>query len=1600
MSMISAQNNCSEAIDITGMSDLCETIDLSQITFDIANGSCGNPEESPNIWYKFKAEGKDLTVSVSNESGQTSNINLIRFTTGSCDPIKYVQDTCAFDTLHIENFLEEGQEYYLEINFTNTDDIIKFCFVQPDETPAPLNDLSCDAIHLLPNGNCIRGTTVNAENDYQHLNCSEAIMQSVWYEFDLSEGDYFATQITINNISISGAIQVMLGTFDKCDSTYMFLQKYCGEPDGVVIDFNRLEAGQKYYINVSTLPEHQGEFDICVQEFATVSNSNPCTPKWIVPNEACESFDTYFSNFEYDITLCDYSNHTLWYAFNSENNLKDIRFELDYIEGSEFIFMGIGLFDGNWCENDFVFKDKYCGPAQGASVYLDSIENYRPYYVVIGSTYGFTGKYSMCSDADYNDPFINNSPCLAYELDDVNYCVSGSNIYGQASTEALCDSTAAKENWYKLETEQVKSTISVDLNSSSNKDLKLQLGYFEDGCNDTFKVIKNYCGPSGNQIMKYSFADTMEMAYLRVLTDTTVETSFNLCVNRLDYGYSCYENDFCKEAAEIGDLFLNMKRNFTACSFGATKENSSHDILGVYPTTWYTFNTSVAVDQIEFKAYSATTLGVHFAIYDQCNNPVSIFESYEQITDEVHFFVKVEGEQKYYLAVTPIDEKGGKVDICMEGLISGYCNKKEKLFVTSTSMNSPLSGPFKNGETINICYQIEEYNPMSEESCQWLQGIVPYFNDGWDISSFNYQAKPNVITDTLNAISNDVMWSWMANVHSSLNAPNKYLTLRNFDDHIDFCYGNDATCGGTQLSAGLPLPSGWYATNIKTGTHPDSTYGDGLYCDKNNGDWKVCFDLKVGEIANTTLDVEFYTLADGEIGAQENASISCINDQPLKKRFYTDCVSSPSHSKDTLSTCSSHVVDLGSEEGYTYKWLIKQNDKIFGIQSGGGKSAQFNLDNLSEELQWVNILLKKYQNNCLIEEKDVTIKLYPQPSIPDIKPVTVCLFDQIAMSQIVYLDSLIVEDFQVEWQTPNVENIPNAIWKEESDESFNMFVQTASGCTHTDQVKIHVEDVYVGDIIKPFTICKDEEVSMKEIIDLDLNIDDEFTVDWFDDNIDDVAEATASFSESKKLYFEIEGETGCIFNSNLDIIVPAIPINILGDSIYCSNEDISLTAGYDYDLPHQRFWITPTYDTIGFSGLVLPSSTLNGGKHVFSFEIITEEQCNFKEEDTIHIDIKPKLGFNQDASALGICPYDSLLFTSAVIPSYYDINWSHNGESLDNGNSFHINQAGQYVAQAGLNHCSTSDTFNLSIYPTVQTNFNYEERICMGDSTTIIPTKKDFFFSWSTGAKSSEVKVPGGNYDVIVSNDFDCVEEYSFYVKEQSIPKPKFTYKDVLCEGDSTIVTGSLDSLVYTWSTLEVGQEIYVSAGTYKVTFTDPLMCMDSTVISIAEEFYPIIEVNTSFVDSTLIIEGNNNGADTCYYLINDELIPYQDTVTLDVPDNQLYKVSLFCSNGDCFSVDTSSVFIPKIIFVSNSENYSSLQLYPNPTRDMIYLRNADKIYWSRINIYNNRGGFVSKIVHDNTFTGEIDLANYPSGMYFFEIFLKNEIVTQKVIIQ
>jgi hypothetical protein len=196
------------------------------------------------------------------------------------------------------------------------------------------------------------------------------------------------------------------------------------------------------------------------------------------------------------------------------------------------------------------------------------------------------------------------------------------------------------------------------------------------------------------------------------------------------------------------------------------------------------------------------------------------------------------------LAICAISELGATANICLDGLASNRCPIDDKLSVVNTSMGSPFSGPFQEGEQVSFCYTIESFDVISEFSCQWLQGIVPTFGHSWDQVSFDSLGKPISSTNIV-PLNNETEWGWRNDVHSKMDSDYRRLSMSN--QGLQICHSDQSECEGVQLNAGDELPAGWYAWNYSQGiTHPDSTYGDGIFCDQNNGPWNVCFDLISG----------------------------------------------------------------------------------------------------------------------------------------------------------------------------------------------------------------------------------------------------------------------------------------------------------------------------------------------------------------------------------------------------------------------------------------------------------------------------------------------------------------------------------------------------------------------------------------------------------------------------------------------------------------------------------------------------------------------------------------------------------------------------------
>ena len=83
----------------------------------------------------------------------------------------------------------------------------------------------------------------------------------------------------------------------------------------------------------------------------------------------------------------------------------------------------------------------------------------------------------------------------------------------------------------------------------------------------------------------------------------------------------------------------------------------------------------------------------------------------------------------YVIAISDVEGNIGEFELCATSIDVEFCNEDDRIFVTSTSLGSPLKGPYKPGEEVRICYELEDWNKLD---CNGFQGLVPTFGPGWD----------------------------------------------------------------------------------------------------------------------------------------------------------------------------------------------------------------------------------------------------------------------------------------------------------------------------------------------------------------------------------------------------------------------------------------------------------------------------------------------------------------------------------------------------------------------------------------------------------------------------------------------------------------------------------------------------------------------------------------------------------------------------------------------------------------------------------------------------------------------------------------------------
>ena len=190
------------------------------------------------------------------------------------------------------------------------------------------------------------------------------------------------------------------------------------------------------------------------------------------------------------------------------------------------------------------------------------------------------------------------------------------------------------------------------------------------------------------------------------------------------------------------------------------------------------------------------------------------------------------------------------------------------------------------------------------------------------------------------------------------------------------------------------------------------------------------------------------------------------------------------------------------------------------------------------------------------------------------------------------------------------------------------------------------------------------------------------------------------------------------------------------------------------------------------------------------------------------------------------CFGDSAVLTATA--GYNGYVWS-NGDTTE---SITVYTSGSFnVTVTDENGCEgTSDLVSIQVYslPNIDILADGPTEFCLGDSVGLTATGGQSY-TWSTGEVGNSIVVTmAGNYYVVGSNQFGCVDTSASVDVLINNPPTVLVFPDgptEFCDGGSVgLVASGADS--YVWSTNETGPAITVTtSGNYYVTGTDANGC-------------------------------------------------------------------------------------------------------------------------------------------------------------------------------
>ncbi len=594
----------------------------------------------------------------------------------------------------------------------------------------------------------------------------------------------------------------------------------------------------------------------------------------------------------------------------------------------------------------------------------------------------------------------NNQPCDAILLSNgMQTCGTNLDATHTIDPDSLpCPENSGADVWYRLIVNAPDNFVTFSFTGVEiNGDAQVLLGRWSSGCSGSFTYqTPAFCGSLDNVVYSCLSPGTYYM-----MVSSSAQNAGEFCVTATvsEPPQGCASNDVCPNAVILNTPPTGGQTCVSGCNTGACGEsnlNYQGCRLDLQATVWHTFTTGPQSNLL----YNLFVSGGNHTISlfsGGCGSLTPLFLCQSAINSVV-----LAPSTTYYVAIATQYQNSGTYSFCISTFENpSVCAVNTSVEVINTSYGSPLNGPYQQGEIVSICLRVDSWD-ASQNNCQWLHGIVPFFGNGWDLSSFDPSGEPNMNQIGPEPVNmNEGYWDWYTEVlYNSVINP-ATATRRIYTDpygNIRICSINEPNCDPAYqiLTAGAILPGGWFVCRQAASNGPcPLNWGDGASCGPGHGPWSVCFDLKTKEFGEEDIceemthddvdcSVKFFTMADGETGSW--TAFDCAADIPAIHYATVQCCNTPigEGNVDLICSGNSSNISLSSDQNpVSFKWTVSSPYGVYGASAGSGPGIFQNIVNTTSDMKRVTYIVSPTNDStqCAGRPFEVYVDVHPQITI-------------------------------------------------------------------------------------------------------------------------------------------------------------------------------------------------------------------------------------------------------------------------------------------------------------------------------------------------------------------------------------------------------------------------------------------------------------------------------------------------------------------------------------------------------------------------------------------------------------------------------------------